>query len=99
MGRSWKIAICGALLALGAAHLAFAQDGSGAAENRQKKDAVCTKCPDESESKPILSIYQTAHGVSADARTPSCQSCHGDSDKHLAGNVEGKGRPAPDIVF
>ncbi len=65
------------------------------------QDAKCTKCHDESENKPLLSIYQTRHGVKADGRSPTCQSCHGESDKHLAG---GKGagnasRPAPDIVF
>ncbi|MEX8498216.1 DmsE family decaheme c-type cytochrome, partial [Leptothrix ochracea] len=64
-------------------------------------DAVCTKCHDESEAKPLLSIYQTKHGVRADARTPSCQSCHGRSEQHVSG---GKGvgeasRPTPDIVF
>jgi DmsE family decaheme c-type cytochrome len=66
-----------------------------------KQDAACTKCHDESETKAVLSVYQTRHGVRADARTPSCQGCHGKSEQHLAG---GKGpgnasRPAPDIVF
>lgn len=64
-----------------------------------KKDAVCTKCHDESEVKPVLSIYQTRHGVKADSRTPSCQSCHGDSEKHLKGDPNVKGRAAPDVVF
>ena len=36
-------------------------------------DAACTHCHDQSETKPILSIYQTPHGVHADARTPTCQ--------------------------
>ena len=94
----WKWAIAGVLTLGGLAPLAHADDPA-AAEQRQKRDAVCTKCHDESESKPILAIYQTPHGVSGDARTPSCQSCHGDSDKHLAGNADGKGRPSPDIVF
>jgi DmsE family decaheme c-type cytochrome len=57
-------------------------------------DAVCTKCHDESWPKPILSIYQTRHGVKADGRTPGCQSCHGASDSHL----KSPGSP-PDIVF
>ena len=64
-----------------------------------KKDAVCTRCHDESEVTPILSIYQTKHGVRGDARTPTCQSCHGPSENHLRGNLDGKGRPAPDFVF
>ncbi len=63
------------------------------------QDAVCTRCHDENDSKPILSIYQTPHGNKADARTPSCQSCHGQSDAHLKGDPSQKGRAAPDIVF
>jgi DmsE family decaheme c-type cytochrome len=52
-------------------------------------------------AKPLLSIYQTRHGVKADSRTPTCQSCHGKSEKHRAGAGEeaGSTRPAPDIVF
>lgn len=64
-----------------------------------KKDAVCTKCHDETEAAPILSIYQTKHGVRGDGRAPTCQSCHGTSENHLKGNTDGKGRPAPDHVF
>jgi DmsE family decaheme c-type cytochrome len=63
------------------------------------RDAVCTKCHDESEVKPILSIYATKHGVKGDSRTPSCQSCHGDSEAHVK-NAEGKAtRPSPDVLF
>lgn len=69
------------------------------AQEGLKKDALCTKCHDESETTPILSIYQTKHGVRGDARTPTCQSCHGASENHLKGNTSGKGRPAPDVVF
>src|SRR5689334_24407238 len=76
-----------------------AESGAAGAVSSHKQDAVCTKCHDESESKPILSIYQTPHGVSADGRTPSCQSCHGESSKHLAGATDSKTRPPPDIVF
>lgn len=63
------------------------------------KDAVCTRCHDESETKPILAIYQTPHGNRADPRTPSCQSCHGESEKHLSGASTEESRPAPDVVF
>jgi DmsE family decaheme c-type cytochrome len=69
------------------------------AQEALKKDAVCTKCHDESETAPILSLYQTKHGVRGDARTPTCQSCHGSSENHLKGDTNGKGRPAPDYVF
>ncbi len=64
-----------------------------------KKDAICTRCHDESETKPILALYQTKHGNRADPRTPNCQSCHGESDKHLHGDPAQKGRAAPDVRF
>lgn len=71
---------------------------SSAAE-AQSKDAVCTKCHDASEIKPVLSIYQTKHGVKGDPRTPSCQSCHGESVAHVK-NTDGKAtRNMPDVVF
>jgi len=63
------------------------------------KDAVCTRCHDENEIKPVLSIYQTKHGVKADPRSPNCQSCHGESEKHLKGDPAQKGRAAPDLLF
>jgi DmsE family decaheme c-type cytochrome len=59
-----------------------------------KQDAVCTRCHDESETTPILAIYQTRHGAKGDPRTPSCQSCHGASDSHL----KDKSVPA-DVTF
>ena len=62
-----------------------------------KEDAKCTGCHDESETRPLLSIYQTRHGVKADGRTPSCQSCHGASERHIKGDPAVKGRPRPDI--
>ena len=35
---------------------ASAADSGSAPEQRRSEDAVCTKCHDESESKPILAI-------------------------------------------
>ena len=70
-----------------------------AAADSLAKDAKCTRCHDETETKPILSIYQTAHGNKADSRTPSCQSCHGDSEKHLSGAMVNGIRATPDVVF
>lgn len=72
---------------------------SGQATAGLKEDAICTRCHDESEPKPILSIYQTRHGVKADAHTPTCQSCHGKSEKHLHGDPNVKGRASPDVIF
>ena len=63
------------------------------------RDTVCTRCHDENENKPILSIYQTAHGNKADSRTPSCQSCHGESEAHLKGDSKEGHKPPPDFTF
>jgi DmsE family decaheme c-type cytochrome len=105
------LAACVLLGGLGAATSLWAADenlpdlGGGAsakamhAQNALKQDAICTRCHDETETTPILSIYQTEHGVRADARTPTCQSCHGDSLKHLAGDTSGNGRPPTDVIF
>ncbi len=62
-------------------------------------DAQCTRCHDEYEFYPVLSIGKTKHGTRADARTPSCISCHGGSEAHLAGSETEDTRPALDIVF
>ena len=69
-----------------------------AADRTRAGDEVCTRCHDESENKPVLSYYQTKHGVKGDARTPGCQTCHGASANHLKGNTSGQ-RPAPDVIF
>ncbi|MCL2658413.1 MAG: DmsE family decaheme c-type cytochrome [Betaproteobacteria bacterium] len=66
---------------------------------RRAEDEKCTHCHDETETRPILAIYQTKHGVRGDARTPTCQDCHGPSEKHLGGNIDGTGRPRPDRIF
>src|SRR5512142_3558268 len=76
-----------------AADVAAATDATaGAALSR---DALCTACHDQSWPQPVLSVYQTPHGNRADARAPSCQSCHGESEAH-------RNDPAgahPDMVF
>src|SRR6476620_5602517 len=89
-----------AVLSLGVPIAASATESGGAADARRSEDAVCTKCHDESEAKPIFSIYQTPHGVVGDERAPHCQSCHGESKQHLAGSSGGEGskRPPPDVV-
>ncbi|MGE5467228.1 MAG: DmsE family decaheme c-type cytochrome [Ignavibacteria bacterium] len=69
------------------------------AQARLDKDKLCTRCHDESEPTPLLSLYQTKHGARGDARAPNCQSCHGESEKHLKGDPNVKGRAAPDVVF
>jgi DmsE family decaheme c-type cytochrome len=74
-------------------------DALSPAKASLKRDAVCTRCHDESEATPILSIYQTKHGVKGDARTPNCQTCHGESEKHVRGDMNGKTRTPPDVVY
>jgi len=62
-------------------------------------DAKCTRCHDETDDYPVLAIAKTAHGVRADARTPTCTSCHGESQAHVD-NPGGKAeRPKPDRMF
>jgi DmsE family decaheme c-type cytochrome len=73
--------------------------GMSPAARMLEKDAVCTKCHDESESRPILAMYKTRHGVRADARTPGCQSCHGASDAHVKNAKGSATRPLPDRLF
>ena len=58
-------------------------------------DAKCTRCHDEGDDFPVLAIGQTRHGVKADGRTPSCTSCHGESDRHVNKPEGVKDRPAP----
>jgi len=91
------IMLCGLLLA--SAHAentppTAAQAPSKSPAQAMDRDSECTRCHDENESKPILAIYQTPHGNKADSRTPSCQSCHGESEKHLASKTA-----APDVIF
>ena len=64
-----------------------------------KGDAVCTSCHDETEAYPVLSIGKTRHGVVADARTPTCTGCHGESKAHLDKPKGVRVAPKPDIVF
>jgi DmsE family decaheme c-type cytochrome len=61
-------------------------------------DAQCTRCHDENDSFPVLAIGKTKHGTRADARTPSCTSCHGASEAHMNKPASGA-RPKPDVLF
>ena len=70
------------------------------AQEKMKKISVCTACHDETDPKHILAFFQTPHGALGDPRTPVCQSCHGESKKHLDGAQTSDGvRPPPDRVF
>ena len=101
----YLITLIAAVIGLATAGATMAADppaapaaGSRAAE-ALARDAVCTKCHDENDNKPILAYYQTRHGVKADPRTPGCQTCHGASDDHVR-NAQGvTPRPSPEVVF
>ena len=91
------IMLCGLLVASAHAENAPTPAGKAPAKSPAQmidKDSECTRCHDENDKSPILTIYQTAHGNKADTRTPSCQSCHGDSLKHLSSKSN-----APDVIF
>jgi len=101
LARLCALGVAAMVFGLGSVHAADNAAADSKAASALQQDAVCTKCHDENEAKPLLSIYQTRHGVKADERTPSCQSCHGASEQHVAG---GKGvgkasRPSPEVVF
>jgi len=85
------------LLLLGGAHASFA--GADEPDRTLEGDRVCTRCHDENETRPVLAIYKTAHGVKADARTPGCQSCHGPSVAHVKNTTGASTRPLVDINF
>jgi DmsE family decaheme c-type cytochrome len=82
--------------------LANAFNARGADEKKDlvlRGDARCTRCHDEGDDYPVLAIGQTRHGVKADGRTPSCTSCHGESDRHANKPSDVVERPKPDVVF
>ena len=64
-----------------------------------KGDANCTRCHDEGEEYPVLAIGKTRHGTVADGRTPTCTSCHGESDTHVNRPADAKERPKPAVNF
>ncbi|MBI5923944.1 MAG: DmsE family decaheme c-type cytochrome [Betaproteobacteria bacterium] len=56
-------------------------------------DSRCTACHEPGEFPQLFPIGKTRHGTMADARTPSCTNCHGETQKHS----EGQG--TPDITY
>jgi len=83
----------------------FLLAGGAAAQQAERKDlaltgdAKCTRCHDESEEYPVLAIGKTKHGTRADARTPTCTSCHGMSDTHINKPADATERPRPTVSF
>jgi DmsE family decaheme c-type cytochrome len=99
--KSLRIAAGCCLLICGLLRVSFTVAGDEAPppDRTLAGDKVCTKCHDESESKPILAMYKTAHGVKADARTPGCQTCHGTSEAHVKNPNGTEIRPLVEINF
>lgn len=98
--RWMPVFMLGALL-LGGSSGAFAQ-GSGEREDLVLTgDAACTRCHDDGDDFPVLAIGKTRHAVAADGRTPTCTSCHGDSDRHIRNlrEADETSRPKPDRAF
>jgi DmsE family decaheme c-type cytochrome len=87
------------LLGFALSGVAQAQEKSARKDLVLKGDARCTRCHDASDDYPVLSIGQTRHGVQADSRTPTCTSCHGESENHVNKPADAKERPKPDRVF
>ena len=73
-----------------------ADDAPGVFKEGTSGDAVCTRCHDATENKPVLAIHQTRHGV---AGQPGCQACHGSSRGHVRHADDATGRRPPDFVF
>jgi DmsE family decaheme c-type cytochrome len=94
--RLWRVGTATVLaLLLGSPALA----ADTAIDRSLAGDAVCTKCHDQGEAKPVLSIYQTRHGHKADGRTPGCQSCHGASTEHVKNIANTDPRPPVTTSF
>jgi len=94
----------GALALLLGAGSAWAQGAPGGATKSDKDlvlrgDAKCTRCHDAEDSPEILQIGKTRHGMNSDLRTPTCTSCHGESENHINKPADAKVRPKPDRIF
>ncbi len=76
-------AMMGLALALSIPLAAQAEEKKEYKDLALKDDAKCTRCHDETESYPVLAIGKTKHGTRADGRTPTCTTCHGESDTHI----------------
>ena len=62
-------------------------------------DARCTRCHDAEDNPQILQIGKTRHGMTSDRRTPTCTTCHGESENHVHKPANATVRPLPDRIF
>lgn len=101
------LTLCAALAVLGGGVSSSLAADKPAAEGKKvqadlflKGDARCTSCHDEGDSPKVLAMGKTRHGTTADGRTPSCTSCHGESKAHEKEATAGAKKPAaPDVTF
>ena len=91
--KTGALAVLLSLLACGA----YAQQDEPRKDLVLNGDAKCTRCHDAEDNPQILEIAKTKHGVRGDARTPTCTSCHGESEAHL--KPSGGRRPPPERTF
>jgi hypothetical protein len=95
LNRRFAMALPAFALALGVTVAAHGQQAEQAPRKDLvlKGDAKCTRCHDETEEYPVLAIGKTKHGTLADVRTPTCTSCHGESEIHVNKPVPVAPRP------
>ena len=90
--------VCGLMLATVGARAQDAAASRSLGASTEIKS--CLNCHDDPK---VTGVLHTAHSVKGDARTQvdtaGCQSCHGDSQAHMAKPAEGQARPSPEIVF
>lgn len=98
---AWGALILAAGVIAGPVHAA--QDTAVTKKSPKEAIRTCTKCHDEDEKYPVLSVMKTPHAVMADKRTPfadqACITCHGPSEKHLVKVAPGAKPAPPDIAF
>jgi len=91
-----SLALLAVLLSAGA----LAQDKPAARKDLVlRDDAKCTRCHDAEDNPQILEIGKSKHGVRGDNRTPTCTSCHGESETHINKPANATERPKPDRTF
>jgi DmsE family decaheme c-type cytochrome len=94
--RLVRFALLAALVTTGA----LAQDKPAARKDLVlRDDAKCTRCHDAEDNPQILEIGKSKHGVRGDSRTPTCTSCHGESETHINKPANATERPKPDRTF
>lgn len=97
----WTAFASFALVSLIAVVPAYAQDTTQMASKGLvlRDDAKCTRCHDEEDAPDLMKIGRTKHGTRADSRTPTCTTCHGESDAHADVPKGTATRPKPDRYF